>query len=130
MGLRRFCSRTWRIYSLSIEVEKMSKETRQDYSAILKDFPRENLLEEVFSNFQVCQELVSYVLNEVKKEQLRSSLIATPEIVERHLELLSNMGGGVLQGKLSGCLGTSSANSAAKCQIRYKMATRYKENTP
>lgn len=78
----------------------MCRETTQDYSAIPKDFPRANLLEEVLSNFQVCQVLVSYVLNEVKKEQLRSPLIATPEIVERHLELAKQYGWGCSAGEI------------------------------
>ena len=78
----------------------MSRQTTQDYASIPKDFPRANLLEELLSNYQMCQELVAYVLKEVKKEQLRSPLIATPEIIERHLELAQQYGWGCSAGEI------------------------------
>jgi hypothetical protein len=78
----------------------MSRNTPQDYSAIPKDFPRANLLEEVLVNYQICQELVTYVLNEVRKEQLRSPLMATPEIVEGHLTIARQFGWGCSSGEI------------------------------
>ncbi len=57
----------------------MSSKSTYDYASIPKDFPRAHLLSEVFTSHQLCQELVTFILNEVQKEQLRSPLIATPD---------------------------------------------------
>jgi hypothetical protein len=78
----------------------MLKETRQDYSSIPKDFPRANLLDDVLCNYQMCEELVAHMLKEVRKEQLRSPLIATPEIVERQFELARQCGWGCFPGEI------------------------------
>jgi hypothetical protein len=78
----------------------MSKETTQDYSSIPRDFPRAHLLNDILSNYQMCEEFLAHVLREVKTEQLRSPLIATPEIVERHFELAKQAGWGCFPGEI------------------------------
>ena len=78
----------------------MSRETMKDYSSIPRDFPRANLLDEVLFNYHMCQELISHVVNEVRKERLRSPLISTTEIVERHLELAKEYGWGCFPGEM------------------------------
>ncbi|WP_109370507.1 hypothetical protein [Massilia sp. WG5] len=62
------------------------------HSSIPKDFPRANLIDEVLVNYQLCEELVRHVVDEVRKEQLQSPLLATPEIVAMHLETARNFG--------------------------------------
>jgi hypothetical protein len=79
---------------------KMSRVTTQDYSTLPKDFPRADLVSEVFSSYQMCRELVSHIVGEVRKEQLRSPLISTPEIVEMHLNLAREFGWGSFPGEV------------------------------
>jgi hypothetical protein len=69
------------------------------YSPVPRDFPRAELLDEFFANYQVCEELVRYTVDKVRKEQLRGPLIPTPEIVSMHLETARRFGWG-FQGEL------------------------------
>lgn len=78
----------------------MSKDDAQAYSSNLRDFPRANLLSNVLFNYQMCEELLTHELTEVRKEQLRSPLVATPEIVERHFELAKQYGWGCFPGEI------------------------------
>jgi hypothetical protein len=78
----------------------MLKETALRYFSIPRDFPRANLLEDVLFNYELCEEFVSHVLKEIREEQLRSPLIATPEIVERHLEVARQYGWGCFPGEI------------------------------
>ena len=78
----------------------MSSKWTHDYASIPKNFPRAHLLREVFADYQLCQELVTFVLSEVQKEQLRSPLIATPEIVQRHFTIAKRYGWGCSSGEI------------------------------
>lgn len=78
----------------------MSRDAAQDYCSIPRDFPRANLLDDVLLNYQMCEELLAHELTEVRKEQLRSPLVATPEIVERHFELAKQCGWGCFPGEI------------------------------
>ena len=76
----------------------MSRDAAQNYSSIARDFPRANLLDDVLFNYQMCEELLAHELTEVRKEQLRSPLVATPQIVERQFELAKKGGWGCFPG--------------------------------
>jgi hypothetical protein len=78
----------------------MSKEVLREYASIPKDFPRAELVDEILANYRMCEELVSTIVEEVRKEQLRSPLISTPEIVEMQLELAIRFGWGCFPGEL------------------------------
>lgn len=78
----------------------MAEETAKGYSSIPKDFPRANLFDEVLVNYQLCEELVCYVVDEVHKEQLRSPLIPTSEIVGMRLETARQYGWGCFSGEI------------------------------
>lgn len=78
----------------------MSKEITQDYAAIPRDFPRANLLDDILFNYQMCEEFLAHVIRQVRAEQLRSPLIATSEIVERHFELAKQVGWGCFPGEI------------------------------
>ena len=71
-----------------------------DYLAIPKDFPRANFLEEVIVDYRMCQELVTHVVEQVKKEQLHSPLLATSDMVERHFTVAKQYGWGCSNGEM------------------------------
>lgn len=81
-------------------VKIMSRLTMQDYSSIPRDFPRADVVAEVFANYEMCKELISQIVGEVQKEQLRSPLISTPEIVEMHLDSARRFGWGSFPGEI------------------------------
>lgn len=78
----------------------MAVEMTRRYLPVPRDFPRAELLDEVLANYQVCEELVRYTVDEVRKEQLRSPLIPTSEIVSMHLETARRFGWGCFRGEL------------------------------
>ncbi|MBK4735338.1 hypothetical protein [Noviherbaspirillum pedocola] len=78
----------------------MSRLTMQTVASLPQDFPRADLVREVLSNYEMCSELVAQIVAEVRKEQLRSPLISTPEIVEMRLDLARRFGWGCFPGEL------------------------------
>ena len=78
----------------------MAQKTIDGYSSIPKDFPRAELFDEVLSNYRLCQELVGDVVRMVREEQLRSPLIATPEIVGMYLGTARRFGWGCYPGEV------------------------------
>jgi hypothetical protein len=72
----------------------------QGHASLPPDFPRADLVQEVLANYEMCSELVAQIVGEVRKEQLRSPLISTPEILEMHLELARRFGWGCFPGEL------------------------------
>lgn len=78
----------------------MSRETMQGYSSIPSDFPRADVVKDVFTSYQMCKELVAQIVEEIRKQQLRSPLISTPEIVEMHFEMADKFGWGTHPGEI------------------------------
>lgn len=72
----------------------------QTVASLPPDFPRADLVREVLSNYEMCSELVAQIVAEVRREQLRSPLISTPEIVEMRLDLARRFGWGCFPGEL------------------------------
>lgn len=78
----------------------MPRHSSLEYPAIPKDFPRANLLEEVMVDYRMCQELVTHVVEQVKREQLHSPLLATSDMVERHFTVAKQYGWGCSNGEM------------------------------
>lgn len=77
----------------------MSEKIR-GYFGIPKDFPRADLIDDVLINYQLCQDLVCHVVDEVRKEQRRHPLVPPSEIVEMHLEVARRFGWGCVPGEI------------------------------
>jgi hypothetical protein len=71
------------------------------YASIPKDFPRADLIDDILVNYQLCQDLVRFIVDEVRKEQLRHPLIPTSEIVKLHLEVARRFGWGCVPGEIT-----------------------------
>lgn len=78
----------------------MIQKATDEYASIPRDFPRADLVDEVLSNYRLCQELVGDVVKMVRGEQLRSPLIATPEIVGTYFETALCYGWGCHPGEV------------------------------
>ena len=78
----------------------MSTRSLLNVSSIPQDFPRASLVHEVLSDYRLCEEHVIHVIHEVKKEQLRSPFISTPEIVDKYLMLAKRNGWGCFPGEI------------------------------
>lgn len=50
--------------------------------------------------YRMCQELVSHLVEQVKKEQLHSPLLATSDMVERHFTVAKQYGWGCSTGEM------------------------------
>lgn len=70
------------------------------YLYVPKDFPRADLVDDVLINYQLCQDLVCYLVDEVRKEQLRHPLVPPSEIVELHLDMALRFGWGCVPGEI------------------------------
>lgn len=78
----------------------MSPILKQSAPSLPSDFPRADLVRDVLSSYEMCRDLVAQIVAEVRKEQLRSPLICTPEIIDMHLGLARRFGWGSHPGEL------------------------------
>ena len=74
--------------------------TLPQYLSVPNDFPRASLIHDVLVNYQICEDLVWHVINEVREEQQRHPLIPAVEIVEMHLDMARRFGWGGVAGEV------------------------------
>lgn len=75
-------------------------EATKSYLLVPEDFPRAELIDDVLVNFQLCQDLVRHVVEEVRKEKSRHPLVPASEIVDLHLEMAQRFGWGCVPGEI------------------------------
>lgn len=78
----------------------MSKIMPSSYLSMPSDFPRASIVNDVFLNYQLCLDLVRYMVDEVKKEQVRYPLVPIVEIVKLHFDIARRFGWGCIPGEI------------------------------